>query len=168
MFSKPIDQTLHSVSAYARSQPLDESRLESWISTLNQLRALLSIIHARLAEQLSPQAVAAFNTPEREVERQLVLRASRYTMTVGWSSLILPVYREMQRRRRAEAQLGYPVARDGRDGRFEDLFSQVENLVVQAARMVTDRLRHDVPSLACTFFFSFSFQVSDPFTNGFL
>lgn len=142
------DSVTYIVGTYARSQPLDESRLESWISTLNQLRALLSIIHARLAEQLSPQAVAAFNTPEREVERQLVLRASRYTMTVGWSSLILPVYREMQRRRRAEAQLGYPVARDGRDGRFEDLFSQVENLVVQAARMVTDRLRHDVPSLA--------------------
>lgn len=136
--------------AYARRQPLNERYLAQFLTSLDSLHSLLVVLGARIAFVLSPAATTAHALPAPfESERQYIMKACLYTLTLAWSSLTLPVYLDLKRRIE-QIKLGPPATlaerRRGME-RYEVLLAQVYRTTLMGARMVA-KCVHQAPSLA--------------------
>lgn len=112
--------------------------------------ALLKILDARIAFVLSPAASAAHSLPQPfEMERQYIMRACLYTLTLAWSGLSLPLYVDLSRRA-ADLRHGSAATvgerRRARE-RIEVLLKQVHAVTLKGARMVASAVK-GAPSLA--------------------
>ncbi|KAM0755626.1 hypothetical protein T439DRAFT_7979 [Meredithblackwellia eburnea MCA 4105] len=167
LFWMPIQPFVHGVAdlareasetltgVYPRTHVLDEASLERWLSRLDELLQLLAVILSRAEDQLSATATIAYNLPpHKEEERRFVARACRYTMPLAWASLVLPVWREVQRRRiqrtaatQQSALHGAYTSASGRFTKFDMLYAGVQRRVLKAIQLVGDALQRDIPSL---------------------
>ncbi|GAA6039556.1 hypothetical protein JCM8097_008389 [Rhodosporidiobolus ruineniae] len=140
---------------FARRQPFNELYLTKYLTALDHLLHLFAVLEARIAFVLSPAATAAHSLPAPfETERQFIMRACLYTLSLAWSSLSLPVYSELSRRI-ADLRQPPPAALPShaladRKRLLERLIllqSQVHSTVLKGARMVAQCV-HEAPSLA--------------------
>ncbi|GAA5891855.1 hypothetical protein JCM6882_007384 [Rhodosporidiobolus microsporus] len=140
---------------FARRQTLNEHYLTKYLTQLDHLLHLFAVLEARIAFVLSPAATSAHSLPAPfETERQFIMRACLYTLSLAWSSLSLPVYTELSRRT-SELRTPAPVAllshavaeRQRLLQRLELLQRQVHGTVLKGARMVAQCV-HEAPSLA--------------------
>ncbi|GAA5834363.1 hypothetical protein JCM11251_007969 [Rhodosporidiobolus azoricus] len=140
---------------FARRQPLNEHYLTKYLTQLDHLLHLFAVLEARIAFVLSPAATSAHSLPAPfETERQFIMRACLYTLSLAWSSLSLPVYTELSRRvsdLRAPPPGALPshavAERQRLLQRLELLQRQVHGTVLKGARMVAQCV-HEAPSLA--------------------
>lgn len=129
---------------------MNERYLATFIASLDALHTLLIVLTGRIEYVLSPAAIAAHNLPAPfEAERQYIMKACLYTLQLGWSSLSLPVYLDLQRRIEGlkVGTLDTAVERRREQERFETLLEQVYQMTLRGARIVA-RCVHDAPSLA--------------------
>lgn len=106
------------------------------------------LLQSRIGDQLSQTAVAAYAlTPVGENERAFVLRACRFTLPIAWASLVLPVYREMERRLQISLITTDPSIKRHEE-RLNALFVLVKRATIRGARTVA-RCLLDVPTMAC-------------------
>ncbi|GAA5894986.1 hypothetical protein JCM5296_000931 [Sporobolomyces johnsonii] len=154
----------HITGTHARRQPLDELYVAKYLTQLDHLLHLFAILESRIAFVLSPAATSAHALPAPfEQERQFIMRACLYTLSLAWAGLSLPVYTDLQRRvEQLEASLA--AASDPNDAagrlplhslpsaqraleRLKLLLAQVHVTCLKGARMVAQCVR-EAPSLA--------------------
>ncbi|GAA5940190.1 Zn(II)2Cys6 transcription factor domain-containing protein [Sporobolomyces koalae] len=140
---------------FARKQPLDELFVTKYLTHLDHLLHLFAVLESRIAMVLSPAATSAHALPAPfEAERQFIMRACLYTLSLAWCGLSLPLYTDLKRRVRS---LEHPtedhIPRHSQPSqqralsRLRLLREQVRSTTVKAARMVAQTVR-EAPSLA--------------------
>lgn len=138
------------VSAYARRQPLDEPFITKFLTQLDHLFNLLSILDGRISFVLSPAATTAHALPAPfETERQYIMRMCVYTLQLAWCSLSLPVYVDVKRQieELKTGNANSTAERRRTRERLHVLLQQVHRTTLKAARMVASCV-HGAPSLA--------------------
>ncbi|GAA5966252.1 hypothetical protein JCM3765_002573 [Sporobolomyces pararoseus] len=140
---------------FARKQPLDELFVTKYMTHLDHLLHLFAVLESRIAMVLSPAATSAHALPAPfEAERQFIMRACLYTLSLAWCGLSLPLYIDLKRRVRALEQPSndqpalYSLPSHQRTlSRLRLLLDQVRSTTLKAARMVAQTVR-EAPSLA--------------------
>ncbi|GAA6012319.1 hypothetical protein JCM11491_007091 [Sporobolomyces phaffii] len=140
---------------FARKQPLDELFVTKYMTHLDHLLHLFAVLESRIAMVLSPAATSAHALPAPfEAERQFIMRACLYTLSLAWCGLSLPLYIDLKRRVRAleqpsddSAALHSHPSRQRTLARLRLLLEQVRSTTLKAARMVAQTVR-EAPSLA--------------------
>ncbi|GAA5904462.1 uncharacterized protein JCM6883_006499 [Sporobolomyces salmoneus] len=140
---------------FARKQPLDELFVTKYMTHLDHLLHLFAVLESRIAMVLSPAATSAHALPAPfEAERQFIMRACLYTLSLAWCGLSLPLYIDLKRRVRALEQpsLDQPAlhslpSHQRTLSRLRLLLEQVRSTTLKAARMVAQTVR-EAPSLA--------------------
>ncbi|GAA5819949.1 hypothetical protein JCM10212_001557 [Sporobolomyces blumeae] len=140
---------------FARRQPLDELFVAKYLTHLDHLLHLFAVLEARIALVLSPAATSAHALPAPfEQERQFIMRACLYTLSLAWAGLSLPLYLDLKRRVAvlenppSDPPPAHTVASQQRTlDRLHLLVDQVHAVTLKAARMVAQCV-HEAPSLA--------------------
>ncbi|GAA5878716.1 hypothetical protein JCM16303_007156 [Sporobolomyces ruberrimus] len=140
---------------FARKQPLDELFVTKYMTHLDHLLHLFAVLESRIAMVLSPAATSAHALPAPfEAERQFIMRACLYTLSLAWCGLSLPLYIDLKRRVRALEQPSsdqtphHSLPSHQRTlSRLRLLLDQVQGTTLKAARMVAQTVR-EAPSLA--------------------
>lgn len=84
---------------HARRLDFDEGYASRFLTSLDHLYALLTILRARIAFVLSPAATSAHALPGNfEKERVFIMRSCVHTLELAWASLTLPIFIEIKRR----------------------------------------------------------------------
>ncbi|GAA5837930.1 hypothetical protein JCM3766R1_001522 [Sporobolomyces carnicolor] len=145
----------HVTGTFARKQPLDELFVTKYMTHLDHLLHLFAVLESRIAMVLSPAATSAHALPAPfEAERQFIMRACLYTLSLAWCGLSLPLFVDLRRRVRAleqspmEQPALHSVPSHQRTlSRLRLLLDQVRSTTLKAARMVAQTVR-EAPSLA--------------------
>ncbi|KAM0753729.1 hypothetical protein T439DRAFT_322619 [Meredithblackwellia eburnea MCA 4105] len=134
---------------HSRKQPLDERFVSKFLTQLDHLYQLLTILDGRISFVLSAAATSAHALPgEFETQRRYIMRACIHTLQLAWCSLSLPIYTDLKRRIEAlktGPQASMAERRRTRE-RLEILLQQVYRATIKAARMVAACV-HGAPSL---------------------
>ncbi|BGP20369.1 hypothetical protein JCM10213_002320 [Rhodosporidiobolus nylandii] len=140
---------------FARRQPFNEQYYSKFLTQMDHLIHLFAILESRIAFVLSPAAASAHSLPAPfETERQFIMRACLYTLSIAWSSLCLPVWVELSRRissLREPPPTALPAHAVNERHRLLErltlLQQQMHGNVLKAARMFAQTVQ-EAPSLA--------------------
>ncbi|GAA5839364.1 hypothetical protein JCM11251_003960 [Rhodosporidiobolus azoricus] len=121
------DVTDHLLGTHARSQPLNHAALTSFLSTLSLLRSISNsftrIVDQLLASSTDPLNRSLFpHSRLRKVRwtKQLALQGLRNFAIYTWTSLVLPLYRELQRREALLMEEERIASSEGTERSFEE------------------------------------------------
>lgn len=124
--------------------------MTKFMTQLDHLSNLLTVLAGRIAFVLSPAATSAHSLPAPfETERRYIMAACLYTLQLAWSSLCLPLYLDLKRRVGELSQGTAATAAERRrtQERVELLLKQMHQTTLRAARMVAQSVKN-APSLA--------------------
>ncbi|KAI5480883.1 Zn(2)-C6 fungal-type transcription factor [Pseudohyphozyma bogoriensis] len=135
---------------YARRQPLDERFVTKFLTQLDHLLHLLTILQGRIQFVLSAAATSAHALPAPfETQRQYIMKACLHALSLGWAALSLPMYTDLKRRieeLKTGTQASMGERRRTRE-RLELLLQQAHRTALKGARMGASCV-HGAPSLA--------------------
>ncbi|KAK7022130.1 Zn(2)-C6 fungal-type transcriptional factor [Favolaschia claudopus] len=104
--SSELDRVTQNLFAdYARRHPLDESCIMDFISALNHLNAICSLIFNHEDETYPSDSL---HCPPAATDSRLNLRSCAYIMTLSRTTLVLALHRELVRRARALPSASIP------------------------------------------------------------
>ncbi|KAF7368536.1 Zn(2)-C6 fungal-type domain-containing protein [Mycena venus] len=125
---------------HARLRPLSESAVLQFLSSLSLIQAILSHLLARADAILTDERPQKISFVLETATEDGILRGCVYLLVIGFTGLVLPLYRELELRAATDIEDPQPHAHARRE-RLQLLMAQTRDMVELAVRALLRMIR---------------------------